>query len=148
MKLSEHFTLDEMTVSQEAARRNVPNIPAEQHIAAMKELCAHVLEPLRKAAGRPVVISSGYRSPTVNVLVGGGNTSDHCLGRAADIIIPGQSSIDTCKLILKLNLPFKQLINEFSSWTHVSIPLPGIAPKWEVLTAMRNGGAVVYLKGL
>ncbi len=144
MKLSEHFTLDEMVVSQEAARKGIPNIPTDADIAALKELCTNVLEPLRQALGKPVVVSSGYRSQTVNSLVGGSKTSDHLYGRAADISCPGMAPINLAKLIVSMHLPFDQLIVEFGSWVHVSIP----SPKREVLTAMKNGGQTVYMKGL
>lgn len=144
MQLSEHFTLDEFTVSQTAARANIPNIPTESDIACMKGLCINVLEPIRIYTGKPIILSSGFRSQAVNSLVGGSKTSAHLFGCAADINSPGMAAIDLAKLIIKLNLPFDQLIVEFGQWVHVGVPVP----KREILTAMKNGGQTVYLKGL
>ena len=61
MKLSPHFTLAEMTLSQTAARQGIGNTPGEREIAALKTLCAEVLEPVRAHVDRPVIVSSGYR---------------------------------------------------------------------------------------
>ncbi len=144
MQLTEHFTLDEFVTSQTAARAGVPNIPTDADIAALKELCTNVLEPLRQALGKPIVVSSGYRSQTVNSMVGGSKTSDHLYGRAADINCPGMAPVELAKFIIKMNLPFDQVISEYGNWVHVSIP----TPKREVLTAIKNGGQTVYMKGL
>lgn len=139
MKLTDHFTLEEMTVSQEAARRGLSNKPSPGQIKNLTELCANVLEPLRQAAGKPVVVSSGFRSATVNQAVGGAKTSDHLEGRAADLTIPGLTPLEVCRLIVKLNLPFKQCIHEFAAWCHVSIPASSETPKREQLTITTKG---------
>lgn len=148
MKLTPNFTLQEMTVSQEGARRGVPNIPTEFQIDSLRRLCRDVLEPLREALGKPIVVTSGFRSPSINAMVGGSKTSDHLDGRAADIIVPGFTPLAVAKKIVELNLPFKQVIEEFGQWTHVSIPQGGHDPKREQLTAYRNGTRTVYERGL
>lgn len=148
MQLTPNFTLEEMTVSQEAARRGIPNVPGQDQIDALRRLCRDILEPLREALGKPIVISSGFRSQTINATVGGSKTSDHLYGRAADIIVPGYTPLAVAKKIVELQLPFKQVIEEFGSWVHVSIPEAGAAPKREQLTAIRRAGRTVYEKGL
>ena len=91
MKLSDHFTLEEMTRSATASARNINNAlhPAHPHdaavIANLKHLCEEVLEPLRRHVGGPILISSGYRCPALNTAVGGATGSQHMTGEAADI---------------------------------------------------------------
>ena len=145
MYLSPNFTLAEMVVSQEAVRRGISNAPLQEHILNLQKLCNTVLEPLRAKIGKPIIVNSGFRSPEVNVLVGGSATSDHCHGRAADIVVPGMTPLQVCRVIATINLPFKQVIHEFEAWTHVSIGPP---PKMEMLTAKRIDGKTVYTKGL
>ena len=145
MKLSEHFTLKEFTRSQTAARLGIRNEPGPEDIMRMMVLCEQVLEPLRTELGRPVIVSSGYRSPELNQRIGGSNRSQHCRGEAADIIIPGMSPLAVCKLIVELGLPFDQLIHEFGQWSHVSYRPQG---RGQCLTAIRTEFGVKYLKGL
>lgn len=148
MNLTPNFTLEEMTVTQEGTRRGIANIPDVREINYLRELCRNVLEPLREALGKPIVVSSGFRSQTINSMVGGAKTSDHLYGRAADIIVPGYTPLAVAKKIVAMNLPFKQVIEEFGSWVHVSIPEFGVEPKREQLTAIRHNGRVIYEKGL
>lgn len=148
MQLSPNFTLAEMTVSQEAARRDIPNLPKQSHVDNLQRLCYAILEPLRTKVGKPIVVNSGFRSTAVNSLVGGSKTSDHCDGRAADILIPGLTPKQVCQTIIDLKLPFKQVIEEFGVWTHVSIDIQGETPRREVLTASKYNGKTIYSKGL
>lgn len=147
MNLSPHFDLDEMTISQEAARRGLPNDPNAAQIGNLRGLCAYILEPLRIAVGRPVIVSSGFRSVAVNALVGGSKSSDHMAGLAADITVPGMTPLDVCQKITELKLPARQIIAEFGRWTHVSLSKAPDKPP-ELLTASRVGGKVAYSKGL
>jgi hypothetical protein len=144
MYLSPNFTVAEMTVSQEAVRRGILNNPTQEHISNLQKLCNDILEPLRARIGRPIVVTSGFRSPAVNQFVGGSKTSDHMKGCAADILVPGVRPMEVCQIIATMNLPFKQCINEFHTWTHVSIG----EPKREILTATKVGGKTIYTKGL
>jgi hypothetical protein len=145
MFLSTHFTLEEMTVSQEAVRRGLDNRPKQEHISNLQKLCNEILEPLRAKIGKPIIVSSGYRSPAVNAAAGGSKTSDHMEGKAADIIVPGMTPLQVCQVIATINLPYKQLIQEFGAWTHVSVAPP---MKREILTAKKVDGNTVYTKGL
>lgn len=143
MTLSEHFTMAEMTVSQEAARSGLKNVPDALQIESLRNLCKNVLEPLRGRVKRPVVVSSGFRSTTVNRRIGGSNTSQHCRGEAADFTIPGMSVGDVVALIRAMNLPFDQLIDEFGAWVHVSHSRTG-KQRGQVMTARRVGGKTEY----
>ena len=140
MQLSPHFHLSEFTSSQTATRRRIDNTPTPAVIAALKGLCEHVLEPVRKQFG-PVKVSSGYRSPALNRAVGGSKTSQHVFGQAADIECPGVSNAELARWIVA-NCPYDQVILEFftpgqpnSGWVHVAWK-PG-ALRRSVLTAAR-----------
>lgn len=147
MNLSEHFTLAEMTTSQTAARKGIRNVPGDTEIKALTALCVNVLEKVRTHFGRPVVISSGYRSPRLNVAIGGAASSQHCKGEAADFTVPGVSNLEVAQWMLK-TLNYDQLIREYGDdgWIHVSWRTG--ANRNAELTAIRRGGKTVYLPGL
>ena len=90
MKLSEFFTLEEMTITQVRSVGNVPNALKLENLTrtAMK------MDHIRRLLGRPIIVSSGYRSPEVNKIVGGSQTSDHMQGLAVDFICPGFGTVD------------------------------------------------------
>ena len=147
MQLSEHFTLEEMTRSQAATRKGIPNVLPEALIPAMRAVCVNVLEPVRAHYGKPVRVFSGYRSPRLNVAVGGSASSQHCKAEASDFGVIGEANIDVCQWIMR-NLKFDQLIYEFgpTGWVHCSYrngPLRN-----QVISAVKRGGKTVYLPGL
>lgn len=126
MKLSQHFTLEEMIKSQTASRKGIDNTPTPEVIENLKLLCENVLEKIRINFGRPLTVNSGYRGPKLNKAIGGAKNSQHMTGQAADIEIV---SIDNKTLFnwIKDNMEFDQLILEFykpgipdSGWVHVS----------------------------
>jgi hypothetical protein len=121
MKLSPNFTLEELTHSEIAERKGLDNAPNEEVKANLVRL-ARFLEEIRKILKRPIIVNSAYRSSKVNEAVGGKSTSQHVLGCAADIRIPGLTPNDVVKEILKSNIEYDQVIREFDSWTHISIP--------------------------
>ena len=127
MKLSPNFTLEELTVSDYAARNGLDNTPQNDHLLNLRRLAAF-LESLRVVLGKPISINSAYRSPEVNAAIKGSKTSQHCHGTAADIRVAGMVPDQVVKKILSSTLPFDQVIREFSDpvrgggWTHVSIP--------------------------
>jgi hypothetical protein len=147
MRLSPHFSLEEFTVSQEAVRLGINNDPPSVIVTNLQRLCLLVLEPLRDTLKAPLIVSSGYRCPELNRRINGAPGSAHMFGLAADIVCPGASARDICTAIVTLGLPFDQVIDEFSSWCHVSI-VPenmGKKPRREVLEARRGGnGRTVY----
>lgn len=148
MNLSAHFTLAELSVSQTAARRGLDNTVPLEVVPSLRRLVDLVLQPLRDALGRPIVVTSGYRAPAVNAAVGGAAQSAHMRGLAADIIVPGLSVRDVCREIVRLQLPFDQLIREFDAWTHVAVVPAGREPRREQLTATRGASGTVYTKGI
>ena len=125
MQLTPHFSLDEMTHSQKAARMGLDNTPPPDVIKQLKRT-AEGLELVRALVGHPIVVSSGYRSPSVNQAVGGKRSSQHILGRAADIIAPGFGSATTLmNAIVNSDIPCDQVILEFvtpsgGGWVHIS----------------------------
>ena len=130
MNLSPNFHLSEFVKSQEASRRGIANKPGEAEIAALRLLCHKVLEPVRAHFGKPVVVSSGYRSPAVNRAIGGARNSQHVTGEAADFEIPGVSNVEVRRW-MEANLNYDQPILEFyipgqpnSGWVHVSYRQP------------------------
>lgn len=152
MQLTENFNLREMIKSETAIRKDIDNTPPEHVVYNLQVLCENVLQPLRDHFNCPININSGYRSPEVNVAVGGSRTSDHTRGMAADIEILGLPNYDLAVWIAD-NLKFTQLILEFytpgipdSGWVHVSFDPNNL--KCQSLTAMRVNGKTVYEQGL
>lgn len=120
MNLSPHFTLAELTISQEATRSGLSNTPNALQTEALALLCTNILEPLRARVRKPIIVSSGFRSVSVNRRIGGSSTSQHTKGQAADFTIPGMTVSEVVSLILKMGFPVDQLINEGNAWVHVS----------------------------
>ena len=141
MNLSKNFTLDELTLSQEAARSGLKNVPDAEQTESLRLLCENVLQPLRDRVRRPVVVSSGFRSVTVNRRIGGSQSSQHCRGQAADITVPGMTPAEVVALIRAMKLPVDQCIAEFSRWVHVSY---GPRHRKQFLKASHKAGATVY----
>ena len=141
MQLTKNFSLEELTISQEAARNGLRNRPAQSQLAALKALCENILQPLRDRVKRPVVVTSGFRSTTVNRRVGGAPSSQHCKGQAADITVPGMKTAEVVALIRAMHLPFDQLVDEYGQWVHVSY---GPRQRCQVLTARYVGGKTEY----
>lgn len=122
MNLSDHFTLDELTFSQTAARLGLDNTPSDEVVQALTRT-AHGLEMVRAYLQAPVLVSSGYRSPLVNRAVGGSPNSQHIKGEAADFTAPGFGQPEMIvRAILRSTrpIPFDQVIVEFGRWVHIS----------------------------
>lgn len=139
MRLSENFTLEEMTFSETAARQGISNVPNKFIVEELKRLCLEALEPLRGRLGRPIIVTSGYRSPVVNSLVGGSKSSSHVHGRAADVKVHGVAPIDVCRACVDAAIPFDQVIHEFGLWCHIAIAPVGVLPRKQLLTIDRFG---------
>jgi zinc D-Ala-D-Ala carboxypeptidase len=126
MKLSQHFSYQEFIKSQTAARKGIKNEPDDTQLYNMKMVCMNILEPIRTTFERPVIITSGFRSPELCVAIGSSTNSQHAKGEAADFEIPGVSNKEVADWIHE-NLPNDQLILEFfdgkdpnSGWIHCS----------------------------
>jgi zinc D-Ala-D-Ala carboxypeptidase len=145
MMLTENFNLEEFLFSQAATRAGIDMTPPQSVIDNLKHLCVTVLQPLRNEVDTTVRISSGYRPPELNDIIGGSKTSAHRFGRAADFMVKGLSPYEVVGLIVDMELVFDQAIHEFGRWTHVGI---SELPRQEVLTAVRENGTTRYLRGL
>lgn len=124
-RLSPHFTLGEMVRSGAAARHHVPNVPQPLHIRRLTHLCRHTLEPMRRRFGA-IRVTSGYRCPRLNALVGGAPTSQHTLGEAADIHTGGRETTEKMFAYARAHVPYDQLILEHRPalgiyWLHLSL---------------------------
>jgi zinc D-Ala-D-Ala carboxypeptidase len=126
MQLSKNFYLSELIASQTATRLGLPNQPNKEQIQNLKNLCQIILQPTRDHFDRPLIVSSGFRSPSLNARIGSNPDSHHCTGHAADFEIPGISNLEIARWIGK-NLLYDQLILEFyqhkdpsSGWVHCS----------------------------
>jgi zinc D-Ala-D-Ala carboxypeptidase len=126
MKLTENFSLEELTKSQTAVRKGIDNTPGPEHQENLKSLCEMILQPIRDHFSRVVTISSGYRSPELCTAIGSKITSQHAKGQAADFEIFGVSNKELADYIDQ-NLDYDQLILEYwnesdpnSGWVHCS----------------------------
>lgn len=144
MNLSDHFTLEELVHSDVAARRGIDNTPPADVLPHLSTL-AQALEKVRKVLGAPMIVSSGYRSPTVNRAVGGSSVSAHCLGYAADFIAPAFGTPqEVARAIKGAGIAFDQLIYE-GTWVHLSVDPRN---RGQVLTAHFDGGPATYTEGI
>jgi zinc D-Ala-D-Ala carboxypeptidase len=142
-QLSPHFSLAELTHSDVAVRNGWDNLPDEATQANLVRLAEFLERVKRLLNDKPVMINSAYRSKQVNDAVGSKDTSQHRLGCAADIRVPGMTPDEVTKAIMGSNLPFDQVIREFDSWTHVSVPnREGEQPRGQALIIDKTGTRV------
>lgn len=123
MKLSTHFTLEELTASTKAKILGINNVPSAEHKKNLEILATKCLEPIRELLGKPMIITSGYRCQALNKAVGGSSTSHHTKAFAVDFIVNGMTNEQIVKKIKESNIKFTQLIEETSGkskWTHIS----------------------------
>lgn len=144
-KLSEHFTLEELTFSATAQRKQIDNNPPAEVLENMKRLAAG-LEEVRAALGnKPMRINSGYRSPKLNRAVGGARLSAHMAGYAADFVCPEFGSpLKIVKALAATGIQFDKLIQE-GTWVHISF-----APeaRRQLLTAHFGPNGTSYTAGV
>ena len=126
MKLSEHFSLWELTKSQVADRKRIKNEPDKESIQNLKVICTSILEPVRRHYGKPIAPSSGYRCLALTRELGSSDRSQHPTGQAVAFEVPGVANMDLARWIMD-NLLYDQLILEFykegqpnSGWVHCS----------------------------
>lgn len=117
--LTEHFTLEELTHTD---HREFDNTPNEAEIENLKRLAAFLEKVKAVLGGKPIMVNSAYRSKLVNDSVGSKDTSQHRLGCAADIRVPGMTPDEVVQTIIASELEYDQIIREFNSWTHISVP--------------------------
>lgn len=119
MNLTEHFTLEELTHTDHRELNNEPNELETENIKRLAEFLEQVKTVL---GGKPVMVNSAFRSKAVNDAVGSKDTSQHRIGCAADIRVPGMTPDQVVKAVLSSDLQYDQIIREFDRWTHISIP--------------------------
>ena len=137
MNLSDHFTLEELTHTD---HRQLDNTPNSNEIANLTRL-ANFLETVKRTlGGKPIMINSAFRSKAVNDAVGSKDTSQHRVGCAADIRVPGMTPDEVVRAVIDARLPYDQLIREFDSWTHISVPNDiGAFPRRQALIIDKTG---------
>ena len=135
--LSLHFTLEELTTTD---HRQFDNTPNPDELANLNRL-AKFLEQIKTVlGGKPVMINSAFRSAQVNAAVGSKDTSQHRIGCAADIRVPGMTPDEVVKAVMAAGLGYDQIIREFDRWTHISIPNnPEDKPRQQALIIDRSG---------
>jgi hypothetical protein len=138
--MTPHFTLDELTASETAERNGWDNTPNEQELANLQRL-AEFLEDVKEAlGGKPIMVNSAFRNKQVNDAVGSKDSSQHRVGCAVDIRIPGLTPDQVVRAIIASGLPYDQVIREFDRWTHLSVPnTPEAAPRKQALIIDKAG---------
>ena len=150
MQLSTNLSLAEVTRSETAKRKGISNMPTPEHIENFKKLAANIFQPIREHFGKPIFISSGYRSAELNKAIGGSLSSQHCSGEAIDIDMDG-TDITNKQIFdyIKDNLTFDQMIAEFPKqgnpdWVHVSFAANRSQRK-QILVAKKVNGKTTYI---
>jgi hypothetical protein len=137
MNLSTNFTLAELTHTD---HRQFDNTPNETEIENLKRLAALLQQVKSAVGGKPVMVNSAFRSKAVNDAVGSKDSSQHRLGCAADIRVPGMKPREVVEACIKAEVPFDQIILEFDSWTHISVAnIDGAVPRNSRLIIDKNG---------
>jgi len=137
MQLSDHFSFEELTHTDHREFENTPNA---SELANLVRLAAF-LEKVKALLGdKPVMVNSAFRSKQVNDAVGSKDTSQHRVGCAADLRIPGMTPDEVVRAVISSDLPFDQVIREFDRWTHISVPnTPDAKPRRQALIIDRAG---------
>ena len=150
MKLSTNFSLSEMIKSQTAIRKDIDNTPTQEHINNLKYVAENLLQPIRDHFGKPVAVSSGYRSLALCEAIGSSSNSQHAKGEAADFEIPGMDNKEL-GLWIRKNIEYDQLILEFykdgepnSGWIHCSM-VKDREPRKSTFQAIKIGGKTQYI---
>jgi hypothetical protein len=135
--MTPHFTLAELTAT---SHRQFDNTPNEAETANLQRL-AEFLEQVKEAlGGKPIMINSAFRSKQVNDSVGSKDTSQHRIGCAADLRVPGMTPDAVVRAVIDAGLPFDQIIREFDAWTHISVTnTPDGTPRRQALIIDKAG---------
>jgi len=150
MKISKNLSLAEVTKSATAIKHGIANEPNSQHLTNLKAVAINIFQPCRDYFGKPLAVTSGYRSPELNDLIGGSKRSQHSKGEALDLDAQVYGGFTNAELFhyIKDNLDFDQLIWEFGDeqepdWIHCSYTTNN---RGEVLRAYRHNGKTRYGK--
>jgi len=135
--MTPHFTLAELTAT---SHRQFDNTPNEAETANLQRL-AEFLEQVKTALdGKPIMVNSAFRSKQVNDSVGSKDTSQHRIGCAADLRVPGMIPDAVVRAVIAAGLPYDQIIREFDAWTHISVTnTPDGTPRRQALIIDKAG---------
>lgn len=137
MLLSPHFSLEELTHTD---HRELDNIPNSSEINNLKRVADLLEEVKTLLGGKPIIVNSGFRSAQVNAAVGSKDTSQHRVGCAADIRVPGVTPDEVVKAVIASGIGYDQIIREFNLWTHISVPNnPSGTPRKQALIIDKLG---------
>ena len=137
MILTKHFTLEELTITEHRELSNEPNETERTNLVRLAIFLEQVKDLLD---GKPVMVNSAFRSKAVNDAVGSKDSSQHRVGCAADLRVPGMTPDEVVKAVIASDLPFDQVIREFDRWTHISIPnSPELTPRKQALIIDKQG---------
>ena len=137
MLLTPHFSLEELTHTDHRELDNTPNSSEINNLKRLAEMLEEVKDLLD---GKPIMVNSAFRSKAVNDAVGSKDTSQHRVGCAADIRVPGLTPDQVVKAIIGSGIAYDQIIREFDSWTHISVPNnPSGTPRKQALIIDKQG---------
>jgi putative chitinase len=135
--MTPHFTLAELTHTDHRTLDNTPNDTERENLQRLAEFLELVKVAL---GGKPIMVNSAFRSKAVNDAVGSKDTSQHRVGCAADIRVPGMTPDQVVRAIIAANLQFDQIIREFDAWTHISVPnTTALKPRRQALIIDKAG---------
>lgn len=155
--ITKNFSYEELVHSNTAKAKKIDNTPSPRHKQNLIDSCINLWQPARDILGKPMKVSSGYRSPALNKAVGGSSTSAHSYGFAIDFTAPefGNTKDIVRKLVEEFNkrgIKWDQIILEFpsspNSWVHLGWKNGAGQQRKQILTAVKKGGKTVYLKGI
>ena len=115
-----NFSISELVKSDMAINHNINNMPGVLELDNLLNLIFYCLQPIRDKLNKPMIITSGFRCPQVNMLVRGKSNSQHLKGQAADFVVGGFTPAELIKKITAMNIEYDQLINEYDKWVHIS----------------------------
>jgi len=136
-QLSQHFSLEELTHTD---HRQFDNAPNQDELANLNRLASFLEQVKSVLGGKPIMINSAFRSKQVNDAVGSRDTSQHRIGCAADMRVPGMTPDEVVKAVIASGIGYDQIIREFDRWTHISIPNhPEDKPRQQALIIDKMG---------
>jgi uncharacterized protein YcbK (DUF882 family) len=136
-KLTEHFTLEELTHTD---HREFDNTPNEAETANLQRLALFLEEVKTVLGGKPIMVNSAFRCKQVNDAVGSKDSSQHRMACAADIRVPGMTPDEVVRTIIASGIGYDQIIREFDRWTHISVPnTKDMTPRRQALIIDKSG---------
>ena len=137
MKLTQNFSLEELTHTD---HRQYDNTPNDAELENLKRLAEFLEDVKTVLGGKPIMVNSAFRSKQVNDAVGSRDSSQHRIGTAVDFRVPELTPDQVVKAIIASSLPYDQVIREFDRWTHLSIPnTPDAKPRKQALIIDKSG---------